>query len=247
MENLGMTVIDSIKDYHKTTHLVVPDNDKHAPRTFKALVGYSTTSNIVPVSYINSCIASGEIIDPEPSRCTNLRFEEDGFELKTTIMNGEEARQYGGILSGYWLRVAPNVASKGKNLKKDELNMLGELLGANLVYSDPQLGIIDDPSKIIIIKSDVGKPKLAIQEALDNNAIALSHAELIQIAKRQICDAIGHGAHRTLGVSLPDNEVVQNEGDTNHTSTPQKKDGPALITDEDEDGVEREYVKLIQD
>lgn len=158
----GVTLLTEPIDLMRMDHLVLGTAEGIKPRTLKALVAYSTTSNITGMDWVNKSMANGNVLPSEPFciKFDDVMKLEHRFSISDTISNGVVARAAGGVLHDMSLYIHPDVMTCAGNLNKQDLHLVLKSAGGTII-SAQQLPKANNNTAIrntIIIVPQKGAP-----------------------------------------------------------------------------------------
>ena len=149
---LGGIVLEDIVDAPSATHIIAGDKNLPLRRTPKLMIGLNSTANVLHMDWVISSKRQGRFCETRPYLLLLDRTAESNysFSMKETLLNGEMRRSEGGLLKGWSLYFAKNVAGN-KAPKEDELNLMVTSAGGCVLEC---LNSEADLSNVIVITSD---------------------------------------------------------------------------------------------
>ena len=152
VQNLGGVVIESINEASSATHVIGGDDSNPFRRTPKLMVALCSTSNILHLDWLIASKRQNRFLETRPYLLLRDRLGEKNyqFNMKETLQNGKMRREEGGILSGWRIYVAKNVAGN-KAPKQEDLNVIITSAGGDFL---DELNSEIDLSNVIVITSD---------------------------------------------------------------------------------------------
>uniref|UniRef100_A0A7S2LQ78 BRCT domain-containing protein n=1 Tax=Leptocylindrus danicus TaxID=163516 RepID=A0A7S2LQ78_9STRA len=153
VRSIGASLIESIDDAASATHVIAGDTKNSLRRTPKLMVALCVTPNILHLNWLNESFKAGEVL-----KCNKYLLLKDkaaekkyNFSMKTTIKNGSEAREKGGIFADMYVYFCKGVAgNKAPSIK--ELEIMVSSAGGTFLKVLPKNNV--DTKMILIITSD---------------------------------------------------------------------------------------------
>ena len=107
----GVVIVDNPSGLSKITHLVFADRNPSKARTFKALIAYNVTGNIVSRNWVFACKKAGSIVPSESYRFSFPTDMPNWFDLHQTISNGVIVREAGGLFGNLNIYIHPETVN----------------------------------------------------------------------------------------------------------------------------------------
>jgi len=183
-----------INNLHKITHLVV-GRDELKPRRIKLLAALCVCpANIVVYDWIEESLASNRFIPTDRFRISlypgviEKAETEHTFSVRSTLDNANAALEFGGILAGKCVYVAPGVTG-GSGPSRDEVSVL--LRAAGAVHVDRSTGLKKmvsnqgDVTKLIIISRSGRSVPAAAVDALAQGAFEMNWTQFVSAMLKQ--------------------------------------------------------------
>jgi len=153
VKSIGASLIESIDDAASATHVIAGDTKNSLRRTPKLMVALCITPNILHLNWLNDSFKAGEVL-----KCSKYLLLKDkaaekkyNFSMKTTIKNGSEAREKGGIFADMFVYFCKGVAgNKAPSIK--ELEIMVSSAGGTFLKVLPKSNV--DTKIILIVTSD---------------------------------------------------------------------------------------------
>ncbi len=139
----------------EATHVIVSDDDHHIRRTSKLMASLCVTPHIMKADWLEDCYNKRKIKSPRHYTVLNDYIAEKAysFSMKQTIKEGNERRQFGGLLHGWKIYICANVAGNKAPKEADLRMMIAAAGGTWLEPNEVPLKDGEDPSHVIVITS----------------------------------------------------------------------------------------------
>lgn len=192
---MGVVVVKDPSDFGKITHLVFADKNLIKARTFKALMAYNVTANIVRREWVFACEEAGAIVPAEPFTVSFPNDMHNWFDMKQTISNGIVARQTGGLLHQLNIYIHPGTIVKGETLDLSELKALIKSGNGNVVQlSHMQRSSSNHLNSVIIVGNEDVTLKASFAYATKDGSVctyqqfvrAIAHQSLDEIRSKRL-------------------------------------------------------------
>ena len=194
---MGVVIVKDPSLLPNITHLVFADSHPNKARTFKALMAYSVTDNIVRREWVFACKKAGSIVPAEPYRVSLPNDIHNWFDINQTISNGNIARESGGLFNQLNFYIHPETLTQGKTLDLSEVKALIKAGGGNVVrMSHMQRSSNNHVNSVIIVGDDVTlKPSFAYATkcgyvcTYHQFVRAIAHQSLGEIKSKRLANA----------------------------------------------------------
>ena len=199
---MGVVVVKDPSLLPNITHLVFADSHPNKARTFKALMAYSVTDNIVRREWVFACKKAGSIVPAEPFTVSLPNDVHNWFDINQTISNGNIARESGGLFTQLNFYIHPETLTRGKTLDLSEVKALIKAGGGNVVrMSHMQRCSVDHANSVIIVGDEDVTLKASFAYATKCGFVctyhqfvrAIAHQSLGEIKSKRLANASEEG------------------------------------------------------
>eukprot|EP01082_Thalassiosira_pseudonana_P003977 g2967.t1 g2967 contig12:1169612-1173956(+) len=154
LDSIGAKLVDSLEEAPTATHVIASDGKTKLRRTPKLMICICKVSKILSIEWLEKSFAAQRVLDTDNFLLLGDKEAEKAynFSMKETLVNGEVARENGGVLGGWSVFVCPGVAGN-KAPSTQEFNLILKAAGATVLKSLSKSDT-SDPTKTIVITSE---------------------------------------------------------------------------------------------
>ena len=183
---MGVVIVKDPSDFGKITHLVFADPTPMRARTFKALMGYNVTNNIVGRDWVFACKDAGAIVPAEPFTVSFPNNMNGWFDINQTISNGIVSRETGGLFNRLNVYIHPGTLLKGKTLDLSEVTALIKAGGGNVVrMSHMQRCSVDHANSVIIVADEDVTLKASFAYFMKSGGLICTYHQFVRAIAHQ--------------------------------------------------------------